>query len=122
MKNDKTNSSKVILTLVIALLVAFHYSQNKHFFTVAIVLGLIGILWTWLAELAAFGWMWLAEWMGKIMSKVILSAIFFLFYTPFSFLYRLFKKNPLKLKKESSGSIYTERNHTYTAEDIENPW
>lgn len=122
MKKNNGDSSKVILTLVVALLVMYHYLNNKHFFTAAVILGLVGILWSWLSDKIAFAWMWLAEWMGKIMSKVILSLVFFLFYTPFSLIYRLLKKNPLDLKRNQSGSIYKVREHTYSPTDIENPW
>lgn len=60
--------------------------------------------------------------MGWVMSKVILSIIFYLFLFPIALLARLFGNNPMRLKKSSESSYYVDRNHTYSSGDLENPW
>lgn len=122
MKNKNNNSSKVILTLVVALLVFFHFYHYKHLLTAAVVLGLIGIVSDYISEKIAAAWMWLAEIIGKVMPKVILSLLYFLFFVPYAVFYRLFKKNPLDLKSKDKTTLYKERNHLYNADDIKNPW
>lgn len=122
MKTIKNNSAKVILTLVVALLVFFHFYHHKYLFTAAVTLGLIGILFEYLSEKIALAWMWLAEMIGKVMPKVVLSLLYFLFFVPYALIYRLSKKNPLDIKLGNRTSIYKERNHLYTPSDIENPW
>jgi hypothetical protein len=122
MKNKINNSSKVILTLVVALLLFYHFYHQKHLLTAAIILGLIGILFEFIADKIAVAWMWLAEMIGKIMPKVVLSLLYFLFFVPYAVFYRLFKKNPLDLKRKDKTTLYKERNHLFTSSDIENPW
>jgi hypothetical protein len=86
------------------------------------ILGLIGIFFPWLSDKIAMAWMWFAELLGKFMPKIVLSILFFVVFVPFALLYRLFKKDPLNIKRSQSASIYKERNHLFTAADIENPW
>ena len=66
-------------------------------------------------------WMKLAFVLGWFNSRVILGIVFFIFLTPLAFLARIFRKDPLMLKKTKS-SVYTERNHTYKKSDLENIW
>ena len=69
------------------------------------------------------GWLKFAELVGAFNSKVILSAVFFLFLTPIAFLYRKFSGDPLKLRRaDNAASFYSERNHTFTKADLEKLW
>jgi uncharacterized membrane protein len=61
-------------------------------------------------------WLWLGEKIGAVMSRVILSFIFVFALTPIALLYRIFSGNGKREKKES---YFVERNHTYTAADLE---
>jgi len=71
-----------------------------------------GILW---------GWFKLAEGLGWINSRILLSVVFFIVLFPFAVLFRLSTKNPLRLKNMES-SAFDERNHTYSKKDLENIW
>ncbi len=122
MKDKNNNPSKVILTLVIALLLFFHFYHYQYLFTAAVILGLIGIFLEFISDKIAMAWMWLAEMLGKVMPKVMLSLLYFLFFVPYAVIYRLAKKNPLDIKADGKATIYKERNHLYTPSDIENPW
>jgi hypothetical protein len=43
--------------------------------------------------------------------------------TPIAWLYRLFNKDPLQLKKNfNKPSYFISRNHTYTKADLEKMW
>jgi len=55
---------------------------------------------------------------------VLLSILFFLVITPIGVLRRLFGKDSLKLRdfKASRDSATVERNHVFTAQDIEKPY
>ncbi len=122
MKRKSIHPSKVILTLVVALLVLFHFYHYTHLLTAALLLGLIGIFSDFASEKIAAAWMWLSEILGKIMPKIILSLLYFLFFVPYAIITRLFKKSALDLKSKDKTSLYKERNHLYTQKDIENPW
>lgn len=121
MKKNK-DSTKVIMTLVVVLLVLFYFYRNKYFLLTAGSLGLVGISSDYLSGLIASGWIWLAGLLGKIMPKIILFALYFLFFTPYSLILKMTRKNPLDLRSTGMKTFYKERNHRYTKDDLKNPW
>jgi hypothetical protein len=62
--------------------------------------------------------------MGAIMSRVLLTMLFFGLVTPLGLLRRLGGADPMQMKKWKKGndSVFRTRDHTYTAEDIEHPY
>ena len=97
-------------------------SHRPVFVYFALALLIVGLFIKPLAAQISKGWLKFAEVLGTFNSKLILSLTFYLFLTPIAFLFRLFTKNPLMLKTENAASFYTERNHTYTAADLEKMW
>jgi len=72
-----------------------------------------------LAEIIARGWLKFSEFIGGFSNKVILTLLFVVVLTPIALLYRLFTKNPLTIKRDGSAdSYFHERNHTYSADDL----
>lgn len=120
-KNDKLKSLETILVLVAALIIFFWIFNKKIFLLVALLLVLIAIASDFLASRITWVWLKFSVLLGSVMSKVILSGVFFIILTPIAFLYRLAGKDPLLLKKKTS-SYYFERNHQYAPADIENIW
>lgn len=132
MKPIKLNREKeleVVLTICVVLLGIFIFKEGKNLpstkllLTVSLFLGLMGLFLKSLTARLAFLWMKLAELMGGVMNKVVLSALFFVVLVPMAMLARLFRKSksPIQFGRQS-GSYYTERNHRYTAKDIQHPW
>lgn len=122
MKTEKYKSLLVIVTGFLVLFFLFREkSFGKYFLYVSLVVGLLGIFIPIAGDWIVKGWYKLAEVLGWINTRIILSAVFFLMLTPLAWLHRLFAKNPLSLKRVDS-SLYEERNHKYTAQDLENPW
>ena len=58
---------------------------------------------------------------GYIMSRVLLSIVFFLILFPISLVYRMFNKDTLQLKRKE-GSYWTERDHKFTGDDLKQVW
>ncbi len=58
--------------------------------------------------LAPLNWLWfqLGQLLGKIVSPLVLGAIFFLMLTPVSLLTRLFGRDELRLKRKASQTSY----------------
>jgi len=118
----KQNNKEIILTIVVGLLVFFYFLKSKWLFNTALILGILGVFSDFAAEKIAWIWLKIAEFLGRVNSTILLSFIFFIFLTPLALLMKVFKKSDsLKLKKVS-GSAYDERNHRYTAKDLENTW
>lgn len=70
-----------------------------------------------------WAWMKLAHILGWINSRIILSIVYILVLVPIAFLSRVFKKNSIPLSFDSRiESYYQERNHKFSAKDLENPW
>ncbi len=62
--------------------------------------------------------------MGAVVSKIMLSIVFFGVLTPIAMLRRLLGKDSLKLRefKQGKGSVMLERNHTFTGSDLQSPY
>ena len=110
-----------MLVLVLACMVFYRITNNKYLFELAIIVGAIGLFIPSLAEKIHFGWMKLAEGLGAVTSKIILTIVFFVILVPISFLFKAFGKNAVQ-KKAGSHTYFKERNYTYTRESLENVW
>jgi len=109
------------LTVVVFLLIIWLISGQIIVAHVAVAVGFMALLSEQIAKGIDFAWSKVLFAFGWINSRVLLGLIFFVILTPLAFFYRLVKGDTLNLKSGKS-SYYTDRNHTYTAKDLENPW
>jgi len=119
MKSQK--STETILVLVLFQIVVFFYTQKPVWLYTAFALGLLGLLIPFAADKIHFAWMKLAQMLGYVMSRVLLTLIFFLFLLPLSILSKLFSKNSI-IARPKGDSYFKERNFIYTSESLENLW
>jgi hypothetical protein len=124
MKLTKDKEKETILTICVGLLVVYAFTKKQYdaLLYVSIALGLVGMFSVYLTSKIAWAWMKLAEGMGFVTSKILLSSIFFLILFPVALLSRIGNKDNLILKKKTSGSYYKERNHTFISKDLEQVW
>ena len=118
---NRSKHLETILVLVLALLVCYFISHNTLYIKIALALGAIGVFIPFLAGKIHWLWMKLAHVLGYIMSRVLLTLIYFLFVVPLAFFSKLAGKNTVQLKRKNS-SYFKERNFTYTKESLENVW
>jgi hypothetical protein len=118
---NRSKHLETILVLVLALLVFYFVFDKEVLLKVAIALGAVGLFIPFLAEKIHWLWMKLAHVLGYVMSRVLLTIIFFVFVVPLAFLSRLAGKNTVQLKRKNS-SYFTHRNFKYTKESLENVW
>jgi len=116
------NHYKDILLIVSGFLVIFLVTKKGLFLYVAGVVALISVISDFIAQKIVWAWYKLAEGLGYVSSRILLSLIFFLLLTPLAFFYRLSRKDTLQLKKKPEGSYFKERNHLYVKEDLEKMW
>lgn len=119
MSREKVYST--IVGLCVGLFIFYFLYEIEWFLYVIPALLFLSLVWKWAAEKIAWLWLKFGEGLGWINSKILLGVIFFIVLTPMALLRNLFKKDELKLKRDS-GSTFHERNHTYTAKDLKNPW
>ena len=86
---------------------------------IGLIVGAIGLTGTRLA--LPFYWLWLgiAFVMGNIMSRVIITAVYFLVFTPLGLLSRAAGRDPLQLKKPQVESYWREVEFPKNAEAFE---
>ena len=67
-------------------------------------------------------WLNLSDVMGKIISKILLSIVFYLIVLPVALVRNLLGKDILLLKKfkKSDRSVFVERNHLFDMHDLVN--
>lgn len=125
-KATREKELETILTLCVALVVVYFITKKQHAYwlTASIILGLIGMFSKFLTAKISWAWLKLGEMMGAVMSKVILSAVFFVFLLPVALLARIFSKSKssLQLTRTGQGSYYFTRNHPYESKDLKNIW
>jgi len=119
MKKEK--QIQTMLTIAAGFLAFYLFTHHKWLLITAFVIMLIGIFSDFLTEKIALLWLKLAEFLGNINGKILLSILFFFILTPIALLAKLFGNRNMELKKENK-SHYTVRNHLYTAKDLKNMW
>jgi polyferredoxin len=124
MKREKNLETMLVIT--VGMLVLYFIFKSKswsnYLLITSLVIGLIGVFSDFLSEKVAWVWGKIAHILGTFNSYVLLSVIFFVFLTPVAFLFKLTRKDSLKLKAQKNGTVYEERNHLYVAKDLENVW
>jgi len=120
-ESEKSKAQLVIVTGLVVLYFIFK-ARYPYLLMAAAVIGVLSIAIPAAGDLIVKGWYKIAEVMGAINGKILLSIVFFIVLVPVAILSKLGKKNPLALKRESKKSVFMERNHKYTAKDLEQVW
>lgn len=118
---NKEKNLETCLVISTGLVILWFFYPIKMLLVAAAAIGIIGLFFDRLASIIHWAWYKLAEMMGFVMSKVLLTLVFFVFLAPIAALYRLFNKDSLQLKKKDD-SYWEERGHVYQKKDLENVW
>lgn len=121
-KLQKTDPIKTVLVITVGLLIVFAITHWKWTFNAAVLIGLLGLISSFLAKQIDYVWMKLAWILSLIVPNIILSIIFYFLLTPLAFLSRLFgEKNQLNLKNKSD-SLFKDYNKDFDKPSFEKPW
>jgi len=112
---------KTQLVIVTGFIILYLLSKRMVFIDIALAVALISLLIPKAGHYIVIVWYKLAEVLGWINSKIILSLVFILFIVPFSMLSRLFRGEKMDIRHASKPSLFHARDHKYTKEDIEDP-
>jgi hypothetical protein len=116
---DRYKNILVIVTGLLALALIFKIAWLA---IIAVSVGAISIFSAAAAKGIEWGWLKLAQGLGWVNSRILLSLIYFVFLLPIAWISRLFTKDPLTLRKTKTSSLFINRNHLYTKKDLENIW
>jgi hypothetical protein len=112
------------MAMVLICLLVGQFWDHPNLFVVAIPLLVIDMIFPLLYRPVATVWLGLSTILGTIMSRVILTIIFFILVTPIGLIRRAFGKDTLKLKKWKQGehSVFQSRDCLFKSEEIEKPY
>lgn len=112
------------LALILILLLIYLFNGNNTIIQAVIFLTILLMIWPAPFRYFAILWFALAELMGFIASRIILSLIFLFMVIPAGIIKRGSLRKTLKLGlfKKGSDSVFTSRNHTFSADDLIKPF
>ena len=109
----------LLITLMTGLLLDSHLAFRLAIAEILVVLLVPAVVYPF-----TFIWLNISEWMGKLMSKILLTIIFFGLVWPVAVFRRIWGKDTLRLKqfKKDNNSVFTERNLTFGKSDLMMPY
>lgn len=114
-----TGMAMVLISLIVCLVTGVEYWVE-----ISIVLLVLNMTWAKLYTYPAKFWLGLSGVLGSIMSKVLLTLIFFVVQTPMALLRRSLGHDPMMRKqwKNGTASVFVQRDHAFTVEEMERPY
>jgi len=112
------------MAMVLLLLLTFYFFRSEFLVFGAIALHILNMAFPGLYRPVAVIWLGLTHFLGTIVSKAVLSVVFFTVVTPVGLWRRLFAADTLRLKSFKMGdtSVMHERNQLFSGKDIERPY
>lgn len=122
MTKDQCKDTGTAIALL--LLLIFVKTRRNGWLYAALAVQVIDMVLPRIFAPVAVLWFGLAHILGTVMSRVLLSILFFGLVTPVGILRRFLGKDSLKLRafKASEESAMLVRNHVFIAKDIEKPY
>jgi saxitoxin biosynthesis operon SxtJ-like protein len=120
----KEQSKDTGMAMVLLLLLASAAFKRQALITAAMVVLVIDMTFPRLYRPVAVLWLGLSHLLGTVVSKILLSLVFFGVVAPIGLARKLLGIDSLKLKDFKSGdnSVMIVRNHIFTGKDIEKPY
>jgi len=123
-KMTKDQSRDTGMAMVLLLLLLYFKVRRDSLLYAAMLLHIVNMIVPLIYAPVAILWLGLAHVLGTVMSRVLLSTLFFGLVMPIGLLRRLFGRDSLKRRafKASEDSAMIVRNHVFVAADIEKPY
>ena len=112
------------LALVLICLLWHQVWKTDILILAAVIILLITMTYPLIFKPFAIIWFWLSTALGTIVSKVILTILFFIVVLPIGLLRRALGKDSLRLKSWRKGneSVFRIKEHQYISKDLEHPF
>ena len=120
----KKQASDSGMALVLISLICLAALKNNYFLWAAMAILVLDMICPMIFKPFAFIWFGLSRILGTFMSKIMLALVFFLVVFPMGIIRRILGKDSLRLHqfKREKTSVFAERNHEYTAADLDKPY
>jgi uncharacterized membrane protein len=112
------------LALVLICLLCYQAWKLPLLLPLAIVFLLAAMTYPLIFKPFAKLWFGLSTALGTVVSKVLLTILFFVLVLPFGLVRRLWGKDPMRSKcwKKGGESVFRVKDHRFTAEDLKYPY
>ena len=120
-KKDLRAAETAQVLVALFLIASLFLHGNIRILKVALVIALLSLITRAPFRPLSRFWFYLAEALGAVMTKILLSIIYFAILTPISVLYRLTHKNALTLRR-TEGSLFKDRNESFSKKDFIHPY
>ena len=112
---------ETILTISTGLLVFYLIYRVEELVIISVVLGMIGILFNFMGSKISCLWCKIAEVLGFVVQRILLTIVFYLLLFPIARLSKFFTKDPLRLSRNHD-TFYSVRNANFSKCDFEKTW
>lgn len=121
--SKKQVSDSGMAAVLILLLIGF-FTQNNIYYKIAIPALVINMAFPMFFYPFAVIWLGLTALLGEVVSKILLSVIYFIILLPVGMFRKLMGKDSLQLNtfKKAKGSVMITRDYSFSAKDIEHPY
>jgi hypothetical protein len=112
------------MAMVLLCLLLGYFTDAEWFFVLAIPLLVVTMVVPSAYRPVAVVWLGLSHLLGTVVSRILLTLVFFVIVMPVGFLRRLLRRDSLQLAKfrRGSESVMRVREHLYVASDIDRPY
>jgi hypothetical protein len=112
------------MAMVLICLLLAYWGHRQQFLPLAIALLLLTMVWPNAFRPLAVLWFGLSHLLGNLVSRIVLTILFFGLVTPIGLVRRWLGADSLQLKKwkKDNKSVFTEREGTISPEDLANPY
>ena len=120
----RTQARDTGMAMALICLLLAYWGHHPKFLPLAIIILLVTMVVPQVFRPLAVLWFGLSHVMGNVVSKVVLSIIFFLVVTPIGLIRRLSGKDTMQLQqwKKDQSSVFVTREGMIRPEDLHNPY
>lgn len=112
------------LALVLISLICYQVWKLEIFIILAIIFLVVAMTYPLIFQPFARFWFALSTALGTVVSKIILTVLFFVIVLPIGLIRRALGKDAMQMKswKKGKESVFRTRQHKFTAKDLEHPF
>jgi hypothetical protein len=124
LSSTKEQAKDTGMAMVLICLLLGYWNKFPKFLPVSLTLLLITMIWPNAFRPLATLWFGLSHLLSSVVSRVILTVLYFLLVTPIGLIRRLMGADSLKLKlwKQGHDSVFIMREGVIQGKDLENPY
>ena len=124
LKSTPEQAKDTGMAMVLICLLLGYWGKFPKFLPVSLALLILTMAWPNAFRPLAVLWFGLSHLLSQVMSRVILTVVFFLVVTPIGVIRRLWGADALQLKKwkQGQGSVFVVREGPVQGKDMANPY